>query len=214
VTRVNLLLGLLAATLLCVGTGACGASKALDPASTPVASRRPPTAGTPASGRVSQAGHYLKGDGDKDNDDEGRPEQGKGDDREFLEGYGPRASQADARSIAALVKRYLAVSAAGEAARACSLLSTGMAAGLAGAPHQPGRSTGQACATAFSPLLREQRQRLVAEDVATLAVTSVHVKGDLGLIALAFENAPESELLVEREGRQWKIGALFDTNMA
>jgi hypothetical protein len=188
---------------------ACGANSATH-------SNSPPhtTAAAATGARPSTApGGYSKDDGDNDFDDEasyhGTPAN---DDRGLLASYGPKASPAVARAVAGVVKRYYAASAAGDAATACSLLAASVAGGLA-AQSQPSPDGGHTCAAAMSSLLAQQHKQLLGEDVSTMAVTAVHAKGTLGLAVLRFRTAPESEILVEREGHTWKIDALFGVYM-
>jgi hypothetical protein len=46
-----------------------------------------------------------------------------------------------------------------------------------------------------------------------MKVVEERVKGALGLAVLGFRTTPESEIIVERERRAWKIAALFGTYM-
>lgn len=155
---------------------------------------------------------YLKDDGDRDFDDKrGYRGDPANDDRALFAAYDGNADRVDAQAIASLVKRYLRAIAAGNVTRACAMLDTDVLLGLAG---RSGQTTNEsACATALAPLLRQQARRLAAADVRTAVVTSVHVKGNLGLAALGFKAAPEGELAVAREGRVWKVDALIDGEM-
>ncbi len=195
---VLLLAALLSTTVLACGSGSTTHTSA--PTSTVAAAR---TSTTVARG-------YSKRDGDSDFDDaehyDGHPPN---DDLGLLASYGPKASPAVMRAVASLIKRYYTASAAANAPTACSLLSANLAAGIA--TTSDGASS--ACAAAMSQLLAQQHARLVGENPATMAVTTVHVKGNLGLAALSFKTAPEAEIVVEREAGKWKIDALFDTTM-
>ena len=115
--------------------------------------------------------------------------------------------------MSTLVKSYYAAAAAGDATKACSLLVASFAAGLATSQVQSAPGTRGTCSASMSRLLRQLHQRLVADDIATMMVTSVHVKGKVGLAALGFRTMPEGEILVEREGHVWKIDALLDGEM-
>ncbi|MGC2374858.1 MAG: hypothetical protein WA484_13380 [Solirubrobacteraceae bacterium] len=170
------------------------------------------SAATSASG-ASQPSGYLKDDGDADGDDGQNPANAPNDDLAFLATYGHGASPADMRAVTTLVKSYYAAAAAGEAARACSLLDSTLAAGLASGQSQAPHGPRDRCAASMAPLLRQQHQRLTAEDPATMTVIGVHVKGNLGLAVLGFRTMPEAVIVVEREGSMWKIDALFDNNM-
>jgi hypothetical protein len=190
---VRALPALLASALLGIGigVGACGSS---------------------ASTSISSRSGYLKEDGDKDGDDGAYPAHPGQDDQSFLATYGGRARPATARAIASVVERYYAASLAGDGASACALLNAGLATALAA---QRGRAAqgDRACAAALSPLLAQQHPHLLAEDPATMVVTGVYAKGNLGLAVLGFRSAPESDIVVAREGRAWRIDALFDNQM-
>jgi hypothetical protein len=161
------------------------------------------------------AGGYLKADGDGDNDDE-NGHQRKGtvnDDEATLAEYGRAVGAAELREIEAIVKRYYAAAAAaGDGATACSLLSSSLAAALAG-QGQSAQSGPAACAAAASKVFTQQHQHFASEEVATMVVTSVHVKGQFGLAALGFHAVPEGKILLQRQGRAWKLGALLDSEM-
>jgi hypothetical protein len=164
----------------------------------------------PPNSQTARSGGYLKLDGDTDTDDETPSARGN-DEGPLLASYGPLASPADTRAITALVKSYYAASVAGDATRVCSLLFVTLADGLAAQPTAGG--THQTCAGPMSLLLDEQHRRLVAEDVPTMRVTTVRVKGKVGLAVLGFRKVPESQIILAREGHAWKIDALFGTYM-
>jgi hypothetical protein len=161
---------------------------------------------------TTRAGYSLR-DGDRDTDDKHPPVDFGNDDKPLLGTYRGRPSPATARAVAGLVKRYYAASAAGEGARACALLASGLAAGVAAQYGRGGRSRGEGCATSMTGLLGAQRETLLGEDVATMRVSAVHLDGDFALAVLLFKTAPESNILLEREGRAWRIGELFGNYM-
>jgi hypothetical protein len=180
-------------------------------------SSRSPSGGTRSSGTTvastsaAPPGGYIKDDGDKDGDDPHPTDPGQ-DDQSLLATYGHRASTSAAHTISALVKHYYAAALAGDGAQACALLDAGLAAGLISSQSQTKRGAG-ACAAAVAPLLAQQHQHLLAEDPATMTVTGVYVNGNLGLALLGFRDSPETDIVVEREGHAWKIGALIDSNV-
>jgi hypothetical protein len=197
----------LLAILALAGTGAgCGSAAKVAARQSALAHPR-----MPASGPATRS--YAKIDGDADADDQRPPGRHADDASPVLARYGPRARPEDARAIAALVKSYYRASLAGAATRACSLLSSSLAEGLSAA--QRGSAEGRAgCAEPMGVLLTEQHRRLVSEEVSTMRVSSVHVKGDLGLAVLNFHRTPESVIVVEREGGTWRIDALVGTYMS
>jgi hypothetical protein len=214
----RLLLALSAVVLLAVGLAACGTASKGSPSTTQSsdASTSGGTSTTASSGAVPPGG-YRRDDGDKDNDDSAHPDPREGDDQALLAEYGNEASGADKRAVAAVIKSYYAAAAGGEGAKACSLLYSSLAAGLAVAPGQvAGQTThggGKTCAAAVSALFKLQHAQLVADDVATMMVLDLHVKGNLGLAVLGFRAVPRGEILVEREGGVWKVDALFNSEM-
>jgi hypothetical protein len=171
-----------------------------------------PTCGDTASSRIS-AGSYLKSDGDRDNDDRSSPiETVEKSDTLIPWTYGKEAGRADKRAITAFVKRYYAAAAAGDGARACSLLYSTLAAGLGEGQDQPLPS--RTCAAVVSLLFEQQRQRLAADDVATMTVVDVRIEGDDGIATLGFRTMPVGQFRVKRERGAWKVDALLDTGMS
>jgi hypothetical protein len=160
-------------------------------------------------------GSYWKDDGDKDSDDYAH--SGKlpddDDDRNLLAPYPNRPSQAELKAIAATVRGYYTDAAADDGARACGLLDMSLATSLDEGTSQPRQDLNGGCTAAVDHLFREQHQQLITQEPATIVVTSVHVKGDLGLALLGFRKAPEGAILIEREGGVWKLGALFDSEI-
>jgi hypothetical protein len=199
---------LLVAVLLTVGAAACGgAGKAPRSRNT---GRAGGEVGAAASPRAARPGGYLEEDGDGDRDDEPHPANAENGDRILLSNYGSRAGPRDVDAVTALIKRYYAAAAAGDGTTACSLLSRSIAATVASDQGQSSQGRREGCAGYMSTLFKQQHQQLVADDVATMVVVSVHVKGDLGEALLGFRTVPEASMLVEREGRLWKIGSLLD----
>jgi hypothetical protein len=211
------LLALLATALLGVSAAACdSAGKGAGAVSTPPpSSNNTGTAGGAAATvpvRIAQSGSYPK-DSDKDGDDKRHPANAENDDRTLFAAYAGRASPADRRAVTILVNRYYTAAAAGDAAKACSLLSSSLAAGLATSQGHSGQGDHNTCAGPMSLLIRQQHQRLIADDVTTMVVTSVYMKGDQGLAVLSFKAMPEATIAVEREGHAWKVGALLDSGL-
>jgi hypothetical protein len=210
------LLALLSSALLALAGSACGSTGTLTgsmSATSPAAGAVNSAAAT-GPARAARPGGYLKRDGDRDFDDvESAHKTGENDNGPLFVSYGPRARTSDARAVTALVKRYYAAAAAGDGATACSLLAAGLITGVAAGQGQSGQGARGACVASMSLTFRQQHQRLAAEDVATMLVTSVHVKGNLGLALLGFRTMPEGEIVVEREGHTWKIDALLGSDL-
>lgn len=165
--------------------------------------------------KLAPPGGYLKADGDGDNDDDnGHQKKGTvNDDVTLLSYYGGTAPPADRQAITAVIKRYYAAAVAEDGMTACSLLHSSVALALAKGQSQATQAGKAACAAALAPLLKQQHKYLVAIEVPTMVVPVVHAKGDLGLAVLGFRSQPEGEILVEREGRAWKLGALLDSEL-
>jgi hypothetical protein len=212
------LLSLLAMVLLGASVNACGSTnKTADTKksrSSVVASSGAPTTTVSST---PPPGSYLKNDGDTDADDYSKSRRGGGDDQPFVASYGKRAGTADKQAVRAVIKSYYQAAAAEDGARACSLLSRSLSEGSAEertqAPGQTQQNGGQGCVLALSTFFKQQHRQLVADDVATMVVVDVHVKGNLGLAVLGFRKMPEGEIVVERQDGNWKIDALLDSLM-
>jgi len=208
------LLAMLATVLLLLLSGACGGTGKVASSRSSGSHAETGKGASDMHAPVTTPGSYSRNDGDNDFDDaRGYRDNSKNDDRILFAAYGKRANPNDARAVTALVKRYYAAAAAGDGARTCSLLDSSLANALAPEQRQSAPAPREACARAISPLLRQQHQHLIADNVSTMVVTSVHVKGNLGLAALGFRTMPEGEIVVEREGKAWKVDALFDGAM-
>jgi hypothetical protein len=201
----NAMLVLLTVAALGVALGACGATSKEKRS----ASSTDPIA-TTTTGLYVTSGGYLKADGDIDSDDEKhtgkRPDDY--DDRPLLADYPDKPSRATRQAITAVVKSYYAAAAAEDGTRACAVLDASLLIGLSESTSQPRENSGNGCVTSVDRLFKQEHAQLTADEVATMVVTSVHVKGEFGVALLGFRKALEGEILVEREGHMWKIGAL------
>jgi hypothetical protein len=185
--------------LLVANLATCGCGQAARTAGSPVNTRSTTTLARPS------AGGYFEGDGDADPDDNTSKESN--DNGDLLASYPGRPSEADMRAITAVVKSYYAAAAARDGAKACQLLDSSLAMNLG---EGSGHSGAKGCVAAVDHLFKEEHQRLIADEVATMAVTSAHLKGEVGLALLAFKKAIQGEIIVEREGGMWKVDALID----
>lgn len=198
---------LLACLLMAAAASGCGHQAH---AGSSTAQRRAAVAGDPSGTAGAGGVRYSPADADYDEDDAHPPRHAGFDDRPLLRLYGAPAAPADRRRITALVTSYYAASIAGKAGQACAALSSNVLAGLAAAG---GGNNSSACATQMPKLLAEQHQRLVAEDPATMRVIAVYAKSDAAIALLRFRTAPESEIVLAREGTAWKVDALFGSYM-
>jgi hypothetical protein len=170
---------------------------------------------TATAGSATSPAAYVKGDDDTDSDD--YTDHYRGDDYTVRD-YGQEAGAARQRAITVLVKRYFKAAAKGDVAVACSLLSSRLAerrdlSTAVPADYASPRTAalhGEACVQFMSDLFRLSEQQLAAADIATLVVTSVRVKGSVGLALLGFSVAKERQIPVRREHGAWKIDALLD----
>lgn len=177
---------------------------------------------------------FLKGDGDSDTsmwDDGNRSpdnDEDPGLDRrapsDAREGYrdaddldslrvGVPASPADARAVAAAVKRYYAVAATGNGAKACSMMAPSFASsvpvdyGKFGPSYLHG---GKTCAEIASREFEHSRRQITA----AIYITAVHLEHpDRAYALIGSRITPASYIAVVREGGAWKIGALLGRPM-
>lgn len=127
-----------------------------------------------------------------------------GDDSEILS-YGQAASPADARMIVALVERYYAAAAAGNAAGACALTYFILAETLPedyGGPPGPQYLRGaMTCQAVLSRVFAHFHTQLVRP----MTVTGVRVDGDLAYVVLSSTTMAPGYMEAKREGSVWKI---------
>jgi hypothetical protein len=164
----------------------------------------PPPSTTPVTS-------YQKTDGDID--DKYPPSRhAELDDEVLFRQYKTKANPTTTRAIAAIVKRYYAAAAAGDTSTVCSLLYSSFADQLAGEESHAGQG-GEACANAVAPLLEQQRQQFIEDEPSTMVVLGARLKGESAIALLGFQKAPESSILVQREGKTWKVGVLSGTEL-
>lgn len=203
---------LLAIGLIGVGFTACGSSKSTIPGSQ-AASKTATTASTGATttSTATPTQDYTKADRDKDNDI-GAP----GDDTNHNEilNYAHAASAADKQAVTALIKRYYAAAAAGDGAKACSMLYVTFAESVA---EDYGRESagssylkqGKTCPEVLTLLFKHFHSQLTAE-LPLLKVRRVRLNEHHGLVVLGFGTMPERQIPVLRERHTWKVVALLD----
>jgi hypothetical protein len=170
------------------------------------------TTGTPrtTASSATSTGRRLTTDRDGDTDSNGNSRYDNDDNAVLHFGY--MANTADKRAIVALVKRYFSVAAAGDGARACSLMYSLLAEEVAEGYRRASVSSaerGKFCAPVMARQFKPRRHQLAA-DITTLKVTGVGVDGDRGLALLSFRTMPYRNILVHREFGTWKISALLD----
>jgi hypothetical protein len=203
-----------------VGTAACGGRVAARPrASDAVAVQAASPAAQQAGGLMDDGdddgpGATLRmhnGNGADSDDDSSGNSYYDGDDENVLD-YGHAANETDTRAIAVAVKRYYALATRGDGASVCKLLTAKMARSVVevygNAPSLPALH-GKTCAVVTAKLLLQQHGQMSADD-ATVKIGVVRVAGAAGEVLLSFDSAwPNSYLVLQREHRAWKMGALF-----
>jgi hypothetical protein len=169
---------------------------------------------------------YSGGNGDADNDDIKGPKDRDNDadnktgsyydrDDNSFRAFGHAARPADRKAITALVRRYIAVAAAGDGASACTLLYSALAKAVPetyGQPPGPAYLRGKTCAEVTTKLYARDHEQLHAY-LRTLEVTGVRLDHNTGLVVLRFTGLPGRRIEVERERKGWKIGALLDREL-
>lgn len=184
---------------------ACANSGSHTAAAGKLAAPATPHTATPATGSALREG-YLHLDGDSDADDQGSHIKGpSSDDRIIIGRYPHEADAVDKRTIIATVKRYYAAALAGEGYAICSIIDSTLASGLVATDRSPG--TRAACAESARQLFEQEHPRLLADQIATMRVTDVRVRGNVGLALVGFETAPEADLILRRSGTRWKLDA-------
>ncbi len=187
---------LLAAGILVIA--ACGG--ALDPGSSE-------TAGPSQRASATPHGWYWKDDSDNDFDDHHRGPSD--DDQETIAAHGHDATPSDWRAITAVVREYYEAATNSQGAKGCALLQPSISTEVAA---EQGSAHGT-CAVSLTTLFHEQHAHLAAEDYRTMVFTGVHVAGGTGSVTMGFREAPEAEIVLEREGSAWKVAALFDSGL-
>jgi|HubBroStandDraft_3_1064219.scaffolds.fasta_scaffold144276_2 hypothetical protein len=207
----TILLAATALSLAVIGCGSSGKGHADSPASAVTTTTG---AASQTSSAPTPSGGYLINDADRDNDDPGYGDIGReNDDSRLLSEYGSPAGKAEKQAITAVVKRYFAAAAAGDGATACSLLTPSFVAGVVENAGTSAQDATAGCASSVSRLLAGQHEQLAEDEVATMVVIDVRIKHDFALAVLGFKNAPEAEILLQRDGHAWKLAALFDSEL-
>ena len=189
-------LTLIALALLSVGAGGCGGSRVKNERVSSTAAVR---TSTHTVTNTVPARSDNDGDGDGGEDDIN---------------WGKAASSADSLRVRALVERYYRLAAAGDGAGACALIlslySEEIPEIYGAQPDEPALR-GNSCAVVMSKLFKREHRRLI-DDLATLKVTRVRVKGLRGLALLSFRHSRERDIPVHRaEDGSWRISWLLDT---
>jgi hypothetical protein len=197
------LLALTATALLAIGAGACGSAGSRAGTATRSGSSFAAAAGAVPGTRANLG--QLRGD--EDNDAQGAGGYYDRDDADIAH-YGRAASAGETQAIAALVRRYFAAAAAGDAARGCALASAILAESLPenyGGPPAPRYLLGaHTCRAVLARVFEDLHAQLVPL-AARLEVTGVRVRGNRADALLGWGALPAGLMEARREGGAWKI---------
>jgi ketosteroid isomerase-like protein len=202
-------------TLLSFGASACGgAGKSGEPvshvSSSAAAASGAATRSAIAADTASERRYLNDDDGDIGGAGENSGYRDADDGTSFS--YAHTANAADEQTIAATVKRYYAIAAAGDGQRACSMLMPSLVRavpldyGRLGPPYLRGAKT---CRTVLALLFRHLHSGLSAP----IAVTGVLVDGDHAYALLGSAKTPAGYITLQREHGAWKIAVLLGGGM-
>lgn len=200
------LVALLTAVLVSLGICACARSN--------IVAHPHTSSATETTLSTATSGSYLASDEDNDSDDVGNRSFDLTPtihDSFIAAGEGKRADPAERLTVTALVKRYYTAAAAEDGGEACKLLYSTIASGLAEGQAQSTQRAGASCAAALSRLFKQQHPSLVADDVPTMSVIEVRVKGEFATATLGFRAVPVAGIRLEREAGIWRMDALLDS---
>lgn len=122
--------------------------------------------------------------------------------------FGHAASASDARAVAALVRRYYAVAATGNGAKACAMLLPSVAKAVPLDYGKFGASylhRGKTCAGVMTRLFAHAQRELTAP----VQVTNVRVSGLTALAFLGSKKMRASGIALHREGSGWAIAQVI-----
>jgi hypothetical protein len=164
---------------------------------------------TAPGGLAGAASAQRDGDGDVDRFGQNRYDT----DNDANPTYGPAPSEAQRRAIVAFIKRYYAIAAAGDGAKACTLLDALVAEALVeehGARSGLSSVKGDTCAQIASEVFA-RRHRELSEDVATLRVGWVQLQDNQAVALARFGAVRERLVRLRRAHGEWKMNALLDS---
>jgi hypothetical protein len=126
--------------------------------------------------------------------------------------YGPAPSAAQRGVIVTFIKHYYAIAAAGEGAKACTLLDPLIAEAVVeehGARTGPPSLRGNTCAQVASKVFAQHHSEL-DEDVGTLRVDWVQLQANQAVALVRFGATRERLVRLRRTHGVWKMNALLD----
>ncbi|HEY5194256.1 MAG TPA: hypothetical protein VIJ39_10350 [Solirubrobacteraceae bacterium] len=151
------------------------------------------------------------GDADRDHDYNENVINGYYDaDDTAITHYGHAADATDRQALTAFSKRYYAAAAAGDGAKACSMIKPSFARAIpevygrgAGPPYLRGKT----CAVVMSLLFKHLHSQMAAP----ITVSGIRVEGSTARIIVGSPATPVGYLPMEHEGTGWKIVGLIAT---
>ena len=165
------------------------------------------TASRPAPGSSAA---LPPSDGDNDIDSLGQGRYDRDNDADPT--YGPAVSASERPAIVSLIERYYRIAAAGNGARACSLLYP-LVAEITVEEHRPGKGPpalrGRTCAQVLSRIFA-QGHRELAEDVATMHVGWIQLQARQAVALVHFGPNRERVVRVHRAPGGWQMYAPID----
>jgi hypothetical protein len=130
--------------------------------------------------------------------------------------FGRAANPGETRAIAALVRRYFAAAAAGDAASGCALASAIFAESLPeeyGGPPAPRYLLGAHTCRAVLARVFERLHAQLVQLAKALEVTGVRVRGNRADALLGWRAWPAGLMEVRREGGAWRIDELLASSL-
>jgi hypothetical protein len=155
-----------------------------------------------STGKTVMSLRAPDGDGDGDNND----------DEAHIRDYGRSAPASEWHAIATLIRKYHRASVLSDGVKMCSSISVSLADALAEEQTGSGDDVAKACAKRVAILLRGAAAR-PGSHAKKIAIVTVRIMETSGLGLLRLPSGEEREETVVREGKSWKIAALFDMGM-
>jgi hypothetical protein len=127
-----------------------------------------------------------------------------------IEHAGEEAGATDRAAVTSTVQGFLKARAAGDWARACSLMTASTKQNLVFFLSE--RLKSRDCTKLLAELTATTPPKTLAKD-ERIQVTGVRVDGDRGFVLYSDANGTASDFPVTREGNAWKVGAIAGTRI-
>jgi hypothetical protein len=201
--------------LLSVGASACGDTRSATGTSSTASASMTAKASTGKSSGTDSAANYAKVDADKDNDVQA-PDDDKNNNATL--DYGHAASVADVAAVSTLLNHYYAAAVNEQGSSACAMIISSLAESVAedyghGSAGPSYLKAGTSCAKVMVLLFKHFHSQLTVEQ-PLLKVVRVRLVGKKGFAILSFGSSlPEREISVGRQGSNWTVEALLDSEL-